>query len=314
VRIAFAKALAEIAQADPRPLLLTGDLGFMALEPFAEAHPGRFFNMGVAEQNMIGVGTGLAESGFVPFLYSIGTFASLRGLEFIRNGPILHHLPVRIVGVGGGFEYGPAGLTHYGLEDVGIMRTQPGLTVVIPADHQQARSAFLQTWDLPGPVYYRLGKDDKSVVPGVDGRFELGRSLVAREGDDLLLITIGSMAGEVVQAADLLATEGIESTIVIVSSFNPDPVDDLVAVLRRFRFALTAEAHYLNGGLGSWIAEVIAERGLGTQLTRCGVRQTPSGLTGSQAYMHRRHGLDGESLAATARQLITHRGKVDRAA
>jgi transketolase len=314
VRIAFAKALAEIAQADPRPLLLTGDLGFMALEPFAEAHPGRFFNMGVAEQNMIGVGTGLAESGFVPFLYSIGTFASLRGLEFIRNGPILHHLPVRIVGVGGGFEYGPAGLTHYGLEDIGIMRTQPGLTVVVPADHQQARTAFLQTWDLPGPVYYRLGKDDKTVVPGLDGRFELGRSPVVREGDDLLLITIGNMASEVVQVADLLATEGIESTIVIVSSFNPDPVDDVVAVLRHFRFVLTAEAHYVNGGLGSWIAEIIAEHGLPSQLIRCGVRETPSGLTGSQAYMHRRHGLDRESLAATARQLIARRGKADRAA
>jgi len=314
VRNAFAKALAEIAKADPRPLLLTGDLGFMALEPFSEAHPGRFFNMGVAEQNMIGVGTGLAESGFIPFLYSIGTFASLRGLEFIRNGPVLHHLPVRIVGVGGGFEYGPAGLTHYGLEDVGIMRTQPGLTVVVPADHQQARTAFLQTWDLPGPVYYRLGKDDKTVVAGLDGRFELGRSQVVRDGDDLLLITIGSMASEVVAVADLLATEGIESTILIVSSFNPDPADDVVAVLRRFRFALTAEAHYLNGGLGSWIAETIAERGLTCQLTRCAVRQTPSGLTGSQAYMHRRHGLDRESLAATARQLITRRGKVDRAA
>ena len=314
MRLAFAKALAEIAQSDPRPLLLTGDLGFMALEPFAETHPGRFFNMGVAEQNMIGVGTGLAESGFVPFLYSIGTFASLRGLEFIRNGPILHQLPVRIVGVGGGFEYGPAGLTHYGLEDVGIMRTQPGLTVVVPADHQQARTAFLQTWDLPGPVYYRLGKDDKTVVAGLDGRFELGRSQVVREGDDLLLITIGSMASELVAVADQLATEGIESTILIVSSFNPDPTDDVVAVLRRFRFALTAEAHYLNGGLGSWIAELIAERGLTCQLTRCAVRQTPGGLTGSQAYMHRRHGLDRESLAATARQLITRRGKVDRAA
>src|SRR3954447_23056573 len=132
MRGAFANTITELAERDPRVVLLTGDLGYMALEPFSDRFPERFFNIGVAEQNMVGVATGLAEAGFIPFVYSIVTFASLRPYEFIRNGPILHQLPVRIVGIGGGGEYGTAGPTHHGLEDVGIMRIQPGITVIAP--------------------------------------------------------------------------------------------------------------------------------------------------------------------------------------
>src|SRR3972149_5485094 len=142
MRIAFTKTLAELAEQDPRILLLTGDLGYMALEPFSERFPDRFFNVGVAEQNMVGIATGLAEAGFIPFVYSIVTFATLRPYEFIRNGPILHRLPVRIVGVGGGLEYGHNGMSHYGLEDVGVMRIQPGITLVAPADYQQTKEAL----------------------------------------------------------------------------------------------------------------------------------------------------------------------------
>src|SRR3989304_1271973 len=160
MRGAFTRSLVELAEREPRILLLTGDLGYTVLEPFAERFPDRFFNVGVAEQNMVGLATGLAEAGFIPFLYSIATFASLRPYEFIRNGPILHQFPVRIAGVGGGYEYGPAGATHPALEDVGVMRLQPGLTLIAPADHEQARAALLATWEQPGPTSYRLGKDD----------------------------------------------------------------------------------------------------------------------------------------------------------
>src|SRR5262249_47021604 len=176
VRGAFARTLAELASQDQRILLLTGDLGFMALEPFADRFPSRFFNVGVAEQNMVGMATGLAEAGYIPFVYSIATFATLRPYEFIRNGPILHQLPVRIVGMGGGFEYGSAGSTHHGLDDIGVMRVQPGIAIIAPADHVQARNAVLATWRLPGPIYYRLGKDDHTEVPGLEGGFELGRA------------------------------------------------------------------------------------------------------------------------------------------
>ena len=125
MRLAFAEALADLADRDARILLLTGDLGYMALDSFLARHPARFFNLGVAEQNMIGVATGLAEGGFIPFCYSIIPFALLRGYEFIRNGPVLHGLPIRIVGVGAGFDYGSNGYTHYATEDLAMARYFP---------------------------------------------------------------------------------------------------------------------------------------------------------------------------------------------
>jgi len=194
LRAAFIETLVELGERDRRILFLTGDLGFMAIEPWVNRFPDRFFNVGVAEQNMVGIATGLAEAGYIPFVYSIATFASLRPFEFIRNGPILHRLPVRIVGVGGGFEYGSAGTTHHALEDLGVMRTQPGLTVIAPADSQQTRTAMRRTWDLPGPIYYRIGKDDRTTIRGLNGDFVLGRASVIRRGKDLVFVTSGSVA------------------------------------------------------------------------------------------------------------------------
>lgn len=304
MRGAFVRALVNLASGDPRILLLTGDLGYSVLEPFAEKFPERFFNMGVAEQNMIGVATGLAEAGFIPFCYSIATFASMRGYEFLRSGAILHQFPVRIVGVGGGFEYGTAGATHHGLEDVGILRVQPGLTLIAPADHEQAYSAIAQTWDLPGPVYYRLGKDDRTTIPGLDGQFDLGHAQLIRSGNDLLFVVMGSIAAEVVAAAETLAKQGIEAAVLVVASLTPAPVSDLIKVLSQFPLVLTVEAHYCVGGVGSLVAEVAAEAGLPCRVVRCGVRTSPEGVTGSQRYMEHVHGLSSDRLVATALEVL----------
>jgi transketolase len=314
MRSAFVRTLTTLAASDPRIVLLTGDLGFMVLEPFADRFPRRFFNVGVAELNMIGLATGMAEAGFLPFVYSIAPFATLRPYEFIRNGPVLHNLPVRIVGVGGGFEYGHAGHTHHALEDVGVMRLQPGLTVVAPADHAQAATAIRATWDLPGPVYYRLGKDDRSLVPGLGGQFQLARVQRIRQGQDLLFIALGSVAGEVVAAARLLENQGIGCAVTIVASVNPPPVEDLVEALARFPLAITVEAHYVIGGLGSLVSEVIAERRLACRLVRCGVRELTSGVTGSQEYLWRRHGLARNGLVERARHELDGPKSLPRAA
>lgn len=306
MRAAFVQTLTEIAEADPRVVLLTGDLGYSVLEPFAEKFPDRFFNVGVAEQNMVGMATGLAEAGLVPFVYSIITFASLRAYEFIRNGPVHHRLPVRIVGIGAGFEYGHAGLTHYGLEDLGVMRLQPGLTVVAPADHQQTANALRATWNLPGPIFYRMGKDDKAFVPGLEGRFTLGRMEIVREGADLVIVAISAIASEAAAAAEILAEQGVSCTVAVVSSFNPSPVEDLVSLLGKFQKVMTVEVHYSNGGVGSWVAEVIAEQGIACQLLRCAVPRTPSGMSAHQNIMENAFGLSRDALAKTA---LSHLGR-----
>jgi len=283
MRGAFLKTLADLAGSDDRIVLLTGDLGFSVVEPFAERFPKRFFNVGVAEQNMVGVATGLAEAGFIPFVYSIATFATLRAYEFIRNGPVLHQLPVRIVGIGGGFEYGSAGFTHHALEDIAVMRVLPGLTVVAPADPAQAAAALSAIWDLPGPIYFRLGKDDRATVPGLDGSFELGRIERLRHGRDVAIVTTGAIASEALAAADALQEAGIESTVLIVATISPAPTEGLAQMLDGFRTIVTVEGHYQVGGLGSLVCEVMAERSPGAHVIRLGASGSPGGVSGSSA-------------------------------
>lgn len=300
MRGAFLKTLLEIAESDERVFFLTGDLGFWVVEPFAERFPERFLNVGVAEQNMVGIATGLAEAGYIPFVYSIVTFATLRPYEFIRNGPVLHRLPVRIVGVGGGVEYSHNGPTHFGLEDVGVMRVQPGLTVIAPADAGQTRTALLKTWNMEGPVYYRLGKDDKTVVEGLNGEFELERAQLIKEGKDLLILSMGGIAVEAHAAAEELERNGVSCAVAVVASVSPPPSAHLTELCSRFSRVMTVEAHYANGGLGSLVAEVIAESGLSSKLTRCAVRDNPHGLIGSQDFLLRSYGIARTSLVEKA--------------
>ena len=297
MRTTFIKTLTSIAEKDSRIVLLTGDLGYLVVDDFAEKYPDRFYNIGVAEQNMAGIATGLAEAGFIPFIYSIATFASLRAYEFIRNGAIMHRFPVRIVGVGGGFEYGYNGPTHYGIEDIGVMRIQPGITTVVPADFQQTKSALEATYSLPGPVYYRLGKDEKTVIPGLDGNFEIEKVNTCYSGKDILLIATGGITSEAVKTAALLEEKGYSVNLAVVSCYNPSPVEDLAVNLQKFRFAVSIEEHFINGGLGSFTAEIIAERGLDCRLLRCGLEAFPDGRTGSYGFMKDHHGLSAEKLA-----------------
>lgn len=300
MRIAFAKTLAELAAEDPRILLLTGDLGYMALDAFADRFPDRFINVGVAEQNLVGLATGLAEAGYIPFVYSIVPFVVLRPYEFIRNGAVQHQLKVRIVGIGGGFEYGTNGLSHYGLEDIGVLRMQPGMSIFAPADYRQAGAILQATWDRPGPAYYRLGKDDKATVPGLDGRFELGRIQLLRAGSDVFFFVMGNMIHEVIEAVEQLSAHGVSAGIGCIASINPPPVADILQILGSCRVAVTVEAHYATGGIGSLVAETMAGQKSGCRLVRCGVENPMDGVSGSTRYLYNRHGLSGEALARAA--------------
>lgn len=305
MRNAFVRALVQLAADDPRVMLLTGDLGFMALEPFSDEFPDRFVNVGAAEQGMVGLATGLAEAGLVPFVYSIGTFASLRPYEFIRNGPLLHSLPVRIVGVGAGLDYGHNGVTHYALEDVAVMRAQPDMTIVAPADPSQAESAVRSCADVPGPAYLRIGKAGAD-LPGLDGSFELGRLQLLGDGRDLAILALGSIAGEALSAAEILREQGIDATVAVISSVQPAPVEDLVKLLGEIPLAISVESHYLTGGLGSLAAEIIAEHDLPCRLIRRGVAEMPRGITGTVAFLNEHYGLSARSLAELATGEFSH--------
>jgi transketolase len=301
LRKAFIDALCDLAAQDERICLLTADLGYMALEPFHHRFPHRFLNVGVAEQNMIGVATGMAEAGLLPFAYSISPFAALRPFEFIRNGPVLHRLPVRIVGMGMGFEYGHAGPTHYGVEDVGALRTLPGLGIVIPADSAQASAAIRSTAGF-GAVYYSLGKDDGISVPGLGGRFEPGRLQILRSGaSKLAIISMGSVSVEAAAAAEELTREhGIDPRAAVLSGFNPDPVEDTVKLLDGVAHVITVEAQTISGGLSAYVGGVIATFGLRCRLWPIAVRVSPDGTSGSQLNRWKKYGMDRTGILRVA--------------
>jgi transketolase len=307
VRTAFIDALVEVAAEDERIFLLTADLGWTVVERFAERYPDRFLNVGVAEANMAGVATGLAMDGFVPFIYSIASFASMRAYEQIRNGPILHRLPVRVVGIGGGYAYGHAGPTHFSLEDLALFRAQPAMTVLVPADPPQARSIVRATREMAGPAYIRVGKGGNPELPGLGGRFALGRPEVVRDGRDALILACGSVAHEGLRAAELLQEQGTSPAVAVLAHLGFAASPALIELLRRFASVVTVEEGYAPGGLGSLVADAIAQGGLRARLRTCAVTRPFSRESGSEAYMRAQAGLDGASVARAAQALVAGR-------
>jgi transketolase len=301
MRLALIETLLDLAAQDDRVCLLTGDLGFTVLERFAAAFPGRFFNVGVAEANLLGLATGLALEGCIPYVYSIATFATMRPYEQVRNGPVIHGLPVRVIGIGGGFAYGHAGITHFGLEDYAIMRAQPGMTVLSPADPAQTRTALRATYAHRGPIYYRIGKGGNAEVRGLGGRFALDRVERLGDGKDALILTTGSITVEVLEAVALLERDGLRCTVGVVATLSPPPAAALAAIMTGFATVTTVEEHYATGGLGSLVAEVIAELGAPVRLRRVAVREVPKGVTGSQRYLWGLTGLSHDQLAEVVR-------------
>ena len=303
MRKAFIQSLIKIASADERVMLLTADLGYLVIEEFIENFPNRFLNVGAAEQNMVGIATGLADAGFIPYIYSITPFATLRPLEFIRNGPVYHNLPVRIVGVGQGVEYGLNGLSHYALEDIGVLRTQPNLTIIAPADNAQTQSAVERTHTLPGPIYFRLSKDNIE-IPELDGTFEIGQAQQIGNGADLLMISSGAITQEAIKAARILAEAGFDATILVISSISPVSEKNLIEALSRFQYVFTLESHYITGGIGSLIAEVAAENRLSVKLTRLGFNSILNETVGSEASIRALHNLSAEKVAGCIQKIL----------
>lgn len=304
MRTAFIDTLVEMASDDERIFLLTADLGWSVLEKFADRFPDRFLNVGVAEANMAGVATGLAQVGFVPFIYSIATFTSMRCYEQIRNGPLLHHLPVRIVGVGGGYAYGHAGPTHYALEDLSIARTQPGMTVIVPADPPQTAAALKATADIAGPVYLRIGKGGNTIVPGLDGRFAFGRPELVRDGSDVLFLTCGGITHEALQAAESLGSRGISAGVAVLAHIPFTATPAILELLKKFSAVVVVEEGYAAGGLGSLIAETIAIHNLKCRLEIRAVQHPFSAISGSERFMRVHSSIDAGSCAEAAHRLV----------
>lgn len=301
MRNAFIQTLSALAADDERIWLLTGDLGYSVLEAYYERFPQRYVNVGVAEQNLTGLAAGLASCGKIVFTYSIANFPTLRCLEQIRNDVCYHGLPVKVVSVGGGFAYGPQGYTHHGLEDLAILRTLPGMTVVAPGDPVETDLATRALVNLPGPCYLRLGKAREPVVHTSPPDFALGRAIRVRDGDDLTLISTGGILAYTLAAAQRLSTEHhIEARVLSMHTLKPLDESAVHAALRETGGIVTVEEHSVTGGLGSAVADVIAAfDGPRRPFRKFGVPDRLNHEIGSQDYLRRL----GGDLVELARRL-----------
>lgn len=304
MRKAFIETLSEIAAGSDRIWLLTGDLGFSVLEDYSQQFADRFLNLGIAEQNMTGVAAGLALSGKIPFTYSIANFPVMRCLEQVRNDVCYHYLNVNIIGIGGGFDYGSAGYTHHAVEDIAVMRALPGMTVVAPGDATETRLATAAIVNHEGPCYMRLGKSPEAVHEAVPG-FELGKAIEVQEGSDVTLVASGGVLGMVVQAARTLSGKGLSVQILSMPTIKPLDARAVEEAAAKTGRIVSVEDHG-RGGLGSAIAEVLAEGGLAAKFVPIFLPGAPEVKSGSQQQLCAMHGLSVEDIAKTVLDVCSH--------
>jgi transketolase len=298
VRNAFADEITRLGKADPRVVLLSGDIGNKLFDQFKTQAPGRFFNCGVAEANMMGVAAGMALCGLRPVVYTITPFTTTRCFEQIRVDVCYHNAPVIIVGTGSGLSYADLGPTHHSCEDMAILRTLPGMTVIAPADSTELRLALREALSLDGPVYMRIGKKGEPAIHLGIPHFRIGHAITIRDGNDACLISTGVMAPVVIAAAKILEGRGTSAR---VESFHTvKPLDDatLAEVFSAFPVVAVVEEHGRIGGLAGAISEWLAKRGPArASLLSFGTHDLFMHEVGSQDYARRKFGLTAQNIA-----------------
>ncbi len=293
----------ELAKSDPRIVFIGSDLGPGTLDQMKREMPDRFFMEGIQEQHVIGMAAGMAMEGYIPYVNTIATFITRRCYEQLAVDLCLHNLPVRLIGNGGGLVYAPLGPTHLAIEDIAIMRALPNMTVVAPTDAQEMRRFMRQTPDVPGPVYIRLGKGGDPVVSRDEDGFAIGKAIEQRGGADLAIVATGVMVGRALDAAEILAGKGIQCTVVNMHTVKPLDEAKVLDLARTAKLLVTIEEHTLMGGLGSAVAEVLADKfqGRPPALRRLGIPDVFPMEYGSQDPMLETFGLQPPAIADTIR-------------
>lgn len=305
MRDTFVGRLLQLAESDSRIMLLTGDLGFGVLDRFAAKLPSQFVNVGVAEQNLTGVATGLALSGRVAFTYSIGNFPTLRCLEQIRNDAAYHHANVKVVAIGGGFSYGALGMSHHAMEDLAILRAIPGISVYSPGCLWEVEALVDALVAQPGTCYLRLDKSSAGRT-GRDGEeFVPGAMRQLTDGADATIIATGGILGEALAAEQALRTEGIAARVLSCHSLRPFDVDSLRRAVSETAALVTVEEHVVDGGLGGLVAETCLELdAVPGAFARIGLRNGFASVVGSQAYLRAHYGMDAAAIVEAVRGAV----------
>jgi len=259
-RQGWADALLELGEKNEKVVVLDADLAKSTLTClYKERFPKRFFDMGIAEQNMVNTAGGLSLTGLVPFVTTYGVFVSGRAWEQIRTSICYGELNVKFGGAHGGISVGPDGATHQALEEISIMRVLPGMTVIVPTDYYETKKAVIAAEKIDGPVYIRFGREKVPVVTSEDAEFEVGKANIMREGSDVTIVACGPMVAEALDAADELAKDEIEAEVINLHTIKPIDKDAIIASAKKTGAVVTAEEHQMAGGMGSAVMEVLAQ-------------------------------------------------------
>jgi transketolase len=305
-RNAYGKALVALGAENPDIVVLDADLSKSTKTvDFAKKYPERFFNMGVAEQNLIGTAAGLAAAGKIPFASTFAIFATGRAFEQIRNSIAYPGLNVKIAATHAGITVGEDGSSHQAVEDVAVMRAVPNMTVLVPADGEETRQVIRAAADYKGPVYIRMGRLDVPLLFDGNYRFEIGKANVLREGKDAAIMANGIMVAMALEAAEELAQAGISVGVVNVASVKPLDVETIVRTAQQTKAVVTAEEHNILGGLGSAIAEVLAENAP-VFLRRVGINDT-FGESGRPQELLDKFGLTKEALITAVHEVMARK-------
>ena len=296
MRRAFVKTLAELAKKDKRIYLLTGDLGYRALEEFAKKFPDRFIECGVAEQNMMGVAAGLALSGKKPYVYSIVPFVTLRCLEQIRNDICYQNLDVKIIGIGGGFSYGTLGATHSVLEEVAILRALPNMTVLCPADLSATEELMLKAYQTNTPAYIRTSKLGEYKVYNQKPDLKIGLANKIKDGKDGIIIATGLLLSFCLDVAKELKKENIDLGLLDLHTLKPIDKKNLLEQIKAHKRIFTVEEHSAIGGTGSAVAEILAESGYNGSFKIIAVPDEFPKKIGSADYLRKQHSISKEGI------------------
>lgn len=272
MRTAYLDTLYEIAQKDKRVYALISDNGAIVYDKYRRDLSKQYLNLGISEANMIGMAAGMASNGKIPFAYTIGAFLAYRAYEFIRNDVCLQNLNVKIVGTGSGEVYSALGPTHHSTEDLGGLRALPNLTILCPASPLEVRKATLAAYEHEGPIYLRLGTNKEPELYEKDYEFQIGKAVTLKEGKDITLIGTGSILKDVLDVAIQLEAEGINVRVINMHTIKPVDKDVILKAAAETGSVITVEDHNVIGGLGSAVAEIIAESGIKTQFKRIGLQ------------------------------------------
>lgn len=302
-RDAYGEALAELGAINNQVVVLDADLSKSTkTNDFKKVYPERFFNLGIAEQNLLGTAAGFAAAGKIPFASSFAVFAVGRAYDQIRNSIAYPNLNVKIAATHAGLTVGEDGGSHQMLEDIALMRAVPNMTVIVPADGVETKQVVMAVAEHQGPVYIRLGRPKVPVLLGDDYKFEIGKGVVLKEGTDVTLIGTGIMVSKAMEAAELLAADGISAAVVNISTIKPLDNALITEMAQKTGAVVTAEEHNIYGGLGSAVAEVLVET-CPVPMARVGV-EDKFGESGLPDELLEKYGLTAANIAEKAKAVV----------